>query len=364
MIKASEAKPQQPPPPAFVWHAGLDDGLRVDTTDGNYGVQIGILVWTRFDTTFNDKSIKDQFTVPLVRPRLQAHFFRPWLTLFVQPEFAISPRLLDLEFDIHPIDEIGIKLGQFMVPFSHSFLAPVPKLQFQGFTAANETFRANRDTGVMLFGTFFDARLEYFAGVFNGNTIDLLTNDNPQLLYAGRLAGTVFGKPPPSRSFAKYDETLHLPGTHPATLMLGIDGYINQASTSGQPDQLRKTGSVDVTFIWQRLYVAAEGYLQGLDTLIPGMMPTTQTRWGADVQVGYMIVPERFEVAARYCYTRFDAAKADSWFSQVDGQLNGYVFGNHLKAGLRYTLTDTGAAQRGFDPGISHSVFLQVQSWI
>lgn len=341
----------------FTFKASLSEGIKIESADGNYGVQPGLLVWTRFEDVVNDAGNKVAFSVPLLRPTLRAHFFRPWISIFVQPELAGTPRMLDFELDLHPVDEVAVKLGQFLTPFSRAFLTPVPKLQFQGFTQANVVFRSDRDTGAMVYGTFFTGRLEYYAGIFNGNGLNFGSNDNPQLLWSGRLAGTLFGTPPPAKGSPKYDETAALAGTQAPTLMIGADGYINRVSTTGQADQIKRTASVDLAFVWKRFFAQSEGYYQTIDTVDGGLL----TRYGADAQAGFFIMPGTLDLAGRFSWVHFDQKDPSAWLVQGDAQLGWYLVGNHLKALARYTLTDTGSAQRGFAPGLSHAVLVQVQ---
>lgn len=71
-----------------------------------------------------------------------------------------SPRLLDLELTAQPVAEVGLRVGQVLTPFSRTFYTPVPKLLFPDFSLANDAFRADRDTGVMAFGTPLEGRVE------------------------------------------------------------------------------------------------------------------------------------------------------------------------------------------------------------
>lgn len=354
--------------------ASLTDGLKVESSDGNYGVQAGALMWARASlgvsrsaTGANEALFTDEFAVPLVRPYLKAHLLRPWFSVFLQPEIAgPSPKLLDFEVDVHPLDELGVKVGQFITPFGRSFMSPVPKLQLQGFALASEVFRANRDTGVMVYGAALGGRLEYFAGGFNGNGIGQPGNDDSSLLWVGRLAGTLFGRPPSTKGHVKYDETVALAGDCPPTLMLGVNGYTNRttpAVTSAAPvpaSSTVDTAGADLAFAWRRVFAQAEGFLQR--TTPDG--GTLRSRWGWDAQVGVFVLPGRLEVAARASMVRFAVDDPSSWLTQADAQLAWYLAGNHVKALLRYTFTDAGSAQRGFSTGLTHGAVAQLQLWL
>ncbi len=179
---------------AWKMRAGVVEGFGVDHDDGTFGVAVGLVSQMRFETKIDGDDVRPAFAMRMVRPTLRAHVLKPWIRVFVQPELAgTSSRLLDFEIDVQPAPEFGVKTGQLVTPFSRTFITPVPKLLFQNFSVANDYFRGDRDTGVMAYGYLLGARLEYYAGLFNGNGIDQGGNDDKSLTVFGRIAGTAFG---------------------------------------------------------------------------------------------------------------------------------------------------------------------------
>lgn len=347
--------------------ASMEEGLKVDSEDGRFGAQLGALFWTRASLSSAQAVREPSFAVPLARLIFKGHLVRPWISFFFQPEFAQTPRLLDLELDFHPTDAVGFKVGQYIPPFSRSFMTPPPKLEFQSFAAANEIFRTNRDTGATFYGTVLQGRLEYYLGVFNGNGINVAANENSQMMGVGRVGGTLFGKPPPARSYMRYDETLALLGDSPATLMVGMGAFANKRSFTAAtadaavpPPVTQRTAMVDAAFLFHHLFIQGEAYLQEINT--QGVSATQQRR-GGDLQAGYFILPGTLELATRGSWIQYDANDPDKRLRQWEGQVGYYVAGNHVKTNLRYVLTDSSAAQSGYTAGVSHALIAQLQMW-
>lgn len=83
----------------------------------------------------------------------------------------------------------NLKAGQFKTPFGYEFLASDPKLYTIERTLGSDRLTLNRQVGVQAAGDFFEKRLSYAAGVFNGTGQNVTTNDNDQFMYVGRVSG-------------------------------------------------------------------------------------------------------------------------------------------------------------------------------
>ena len=349
--------------------ASAKDGFSITSADENWGLRVGGVFWANFTDSIYLNAHAPHFSIPLARLQLRAHLFRPWLRLFFQPEFSVAPRVLDLEFIVQPWEQLGLKVGQMQPAFSRAWLSPVPKLQFQGFTPANTFFRPDRQAGALVFGSFFGGRLEYFAGVFDGVGINRTANDNPHLMWNARVAGTLFGTPANTKAHVKYDETAHLSGDAPPTLMVGIDGYVNRVTNpatganGGAEVVEQQVASADLSFTWQRFFAQAEGYLMRSVPIANSLSPET-LRSGFDFQAGFFLIRSVLELAGRFSWLHAANNIAGHWLVQGDGQLNYYVAGNNLKIGARYSATYAHTGFSTFLPGLAHTVFVQVQVWL
>ena len=163
--------PAPPPPDASgpMFFASLDRGLGVSTADSSFSAELHFFTQIRLDQVIADTVRAPEFRVAMARPVLRGKLLRPWIQYFIQPELAgRSTTLLDAEITIQPHPAIGVRVGQFLTPFSREFLVPPFRLLFPDFAPSNGFFRDNRDLGAMVLGMPADGHLEYYAGVFNG----------------------------------------------------------------------------------------------------------------------------------------------------------------------------------------------------
>ncbi|UQA61911.1 hypothetical protein [Polyangium aurulentum] len=352
------------------FHASLADGLGFKTAKNEFAVDAGVLSQIRFDLTWNGpRFVEDGFNVLMARPYLKARAFDDQVRFFVQPELGTtSPKLLDLEVSWQPVPAFGIKVGQFLTPFSRAFFTPVPLLQFQDFSRVNEKFRAGRDTGAMMYGAPAGGIFEYYAGAFNGNGIDRGGNDDTSIMGIGRIAVNPLHPVP-------YDETPSLRGAVPFRFAIGLNGIADRAHPTKQqtntatgatetvplPPETRLTLGGDITVQWDRLTFLGEGYLRRV--YVDG--GSVSKGGGLYGQAGFFVVPKHFEVAARVGWMDPDTAKPNDEEHSVEGLLNGYVVGNHLKMGLRYMMLHIDAPNDpAFKPGTNHRLIFQTQFWI
>lgn len=355
-----------PPKKTVEPFASFDKGMGVTSADGNFSVGVHFLFQTRYEHSAVDGVPQDGFRLFMARPALRGAAFRPWLKYFFQWELAgASSSLLDAELSAQPIPEIGIKVGQFVTPFSREFLVPPWGLLFPDFAPSNILFRNNRDTGAMVSGELF-GRLEYALALVNGNGINKSGNDNAQLEWMGRAAVDVFGKNP-------YTEIPQLVAEAPG-LSLGVNtsyADIEQTTTSLDPatnkTSTRKLGSsptrklgVDLSFHAGPLSLQSEAYSRITEAVGGG--PRSVAR-GGFLQLGVFVIPRTLELAARGDLIDADATRSTTLDKRVDGGLAYYVRDNHLKLQLRYAWADSPNAMTPSPRGTSNAVTLQAQLW-
>jgi phosphate-selective porin OprO and OprP len=374
----SAPRPDDPPARSAKLGAGVSVKVSLDK---GLCLQLGFLTQARYDVGLDETATvkRNELSVKLARPALRGHVLKPWVRVLFQPELAgPTPRLLDLEVDVQPVPELGVKVGQMVVPFSRAYMTPVAKLQLFGFSLANDTFRANRDTGAMAYGFLFGSHVEYYAGVFNGNGINQAANDNTSLLWVGRLAATLAGAPPKPTGHLVYDETEGLAGPLPFTWRIGAGAYGDDLtkivtpppsttpSTGGDPQRptttldKQLTMGVDTSIRAGNFSAQVEGYLRR-ELVDAGAAAWT---FGADVQAGYFLVPRRLELGARQSVLvqneNIPAKRARG--ITYEGQLAYYPAGNHLKVAARYVYSDVQSPVDGYT-GRGHLATIQTQLW-
>ena len=360
LTAAAPAPPPLPPPPAPpAVHASLDEGLSIASADGNFSVRLGLLVQARYELRRSPAGTTQGFDVRVVRPQLRGTIGRPWLRFFVQPELAdANPRLLDAQLDAQPTPLLGVRVGQFLTPFSRAFLTPVPLLQFPDFSVVNTAFRADRDTGVMLHGEPFDGRAEWNVGAFNGNGIDRNGNDRLDLRWMVRLAWNPLGA-------IAYNETPAVAGPTPWRVGLGVNAYTDTTTvtlpaavgqtTTRNGDQHEDVIGADLAVRGGPWTLQAEGYHRW-QRRADG---TSVASWGAYAQSGVML-GRHLEVAARGNVLQPDDGGSAALVSG-EALVTGYVRGNHLKLQLRGAVSHADALIAGVAPGWSGLVTLQTQ---
>jgi phosphate-selective porin len=143
--------------------------------------QIGFTAW--------DKGV-DTFSARRIRFSLAGELFKN-VNYKIQVDAVKSPIVLDalVEFKLTP--EVGLRVGQFKIPFSMENLASSADLDTINRSTPEEKLAPGRDNkmngrdiGAALFGKW--SVLEYTVGVFNGAGIDVKDN-NSEKDFGGRV---------------------------------------------------------------------------------------------------------------------------------------------------------------------------------
>jgi hypothetical protein len=351
--------------PPVVAFASLEEGMGARSTDKDFSVAVHLLLQLRYEHVESDAGRSSGFVVPLARPALRGVAFQPWVQYFVQWELAGTPLLLDAEIVAQPAPEIGLKVGQFLTPFSREFLVPPGALLFPDYAPSNILFRTNRDTGAMLLGSTLDGHVEYFAAAVNGNGINRGGNDNAELEWIGRLGVNVLGNSP-------YTEIPQLV-TNDLGLSFGVNASrseVEQIATTVAPGTGATTttrlGSApttklggDVAFHGGRFSLVGEGYTR---TIASGGGAARSVSHGGFAQAGLFLTPRTLELAARGDLIDADAGRTGGSSKRIDGAVVYYVRDNYLKVQLAYAWTESRAAA-ATPPIISNAVRVQVQLW-
>ena len=360
--------PAPPSEPRYVPFASLEKGMGVASADGNYSVGVHMLFQTRYEHIEKDGGREDGFKLIMARPALRGVAFRRWIEYFFQWELAGgAATLLDAEVAVQPLPEIGIKVGQFVTPFSREFLVPPGALLFPDFSPSNILIRNGRELGASLVGAFFDKKLEYWAGASNGNGINKTAgNDNAQLEWFGRIAANAIGKPP-------YTE---IPGLtkEEVGLTFGLNAsYADVEQTSNALDA--KTGAITTTKLgsspttkfgfdaWSHcgpFSLQVEGYSRTVQAVGGG--PRKVAR-GGFAQAGFFFVPKTLQLAVRGDLTDTDATHDNVLDKRIDVGVNYYVHANNLKLQARYAWADSPGALTPSVKGTSNTATLQAQLW-
>jgi phosphate-selective porin OprO and OprP len=210
----------------------------------------------------------------------------------------------------------NITVGQFKTPFGYEQLSSDTKLPLIERSLPNDRLTLSRQTGAMVSGDIIEKRLDYAAGLFNGNGVTNNANDNDNFTYVGRVSGVV---------------------VEHARLKLSAGTNAFQTHDTAAAFTGDRTGyGFDLQAQSGRFEAGAE-WLQTKSSPTVGA-DTTAQGWSAFGS--YFIVPKQFQAVVRYeTYdpsTNVSDDDSDIWTVG----LNYLLKGNDLKLSLNYLLGD------------------------
>ncbi len=268
-----------------------------------------------------DKGV-DTFSLRRVRPTLSGELLKN-LKFKVSVDLVKSPVLLDALVEFEPSKALGVRFGQFLVPFSLESVTPTSELDMVNRTAVVDTLSpgrdngsSGRDIGAAFYGTY--SIFEYTVGLFNGAGINK-SDTNSHKDWAGRVVLRPF----------KF-------------LALGGSLYRGrQSATATDPLLKRDREGFDAALVLKRISLKGE-YLHATDDLV--------SKSGWYVQGGFFALPAKLQALVRYDTLDPDRAVAGdaqnvvafgvNWFIkgrtklQVNYEIHTLEGGAHQKSGL------------------------------
>ena len=189
---SSQASP--PAPPRVV--VG-EEGIALESGNGNYRLQLGLLLHAdgRFALADESEQYVDNFVVRRFRPYLRGRLGRHF-EFFVNPDFAGGTLTVqDAYVDTIFAPAFRIRAGKGKTPFGFERLHPAANMLFME-RAFPTALAPNRDIGVQVLGDLSGGVVSYIAGVMNGvadgASADVETNDGKDL--SGRLVLRPFNR--------------------------------------------------------------------------------------------------------------------------------------------------------------------------
>ena len=268
-----------------------------------------------------DKGV-DTFSLRRARPVLSGVLLKN-LKFKISVDLVKSPVLLDALVEFEPSKAAGVRLGQFLVPFSLESVTPTADLDMVNRAAVVDTLSpgrdngsSGRDIGAAFYGTY--SIFEYTVGLFNGAGINK-SDTNSHKDWAGRVVLRPFR-------------------------FLALGGSIyrgRQSATATDPLLKRDREGFDAAFVCQRVSLKGE-YLHATDDLV--------SKSGWYVQGGFFALPAKLQALVRYDTIDPDRAVAGdaqdvvafgvNWFIkgrtklQVNYEIHTLEGGAHQKSGL------------------------------
>ena len=311
--------------------AGYDKGFKFESADGNFTLKMSNRVQVRF--THEDPEEGDSegsFRLRRYKFKLSGMVWEHW-KYKLQASFAGQG---DEEIEIDGTESIILEqddvledawfqytknewvqpwMGQGKVFFGRQRLTSSGKLQFVDRAGLTDEAEVSRDIGVGLVGVGLEKKFEYNVGLYNGNGLNLTSNDNDEYAYAARLVWTPFGE------YELEEGALDYPDE--PKLALGGGMYQNTFTNDADEDLDVDVYGIEAAFKVNGFSAVAE-YFD-----IESDLETEDGEIDSGyVQVGYLFPNKKFELAGRYAFSDPD----DSTGSIEEVRTTGVAFSYYI----------------------------------
>ncbi len=298
----------------------------------------------RLPGTTQDGQSKPSFRIRRAKTSLEGWFWKKELTYEIQlswagPEAGASTQtpLEDalLTWDASKKGSFKITIGQFKVPLGRQEMTSSGRLQFADRSILNGEYTRGRDVGLQLSGRVANDKVEYFAGVFNGNSASRTSNDNTKLQYNARVSFEPFGK-------VAYSETA-FEGWDKPLLAIAFQFENNDLSGATNLTDLNTTVlGADLMYKYKGFSLFAEYYnrkrkpeaVSGASSNTSGPAAQSSGTYhsnGYNLEAGYFLKRDKVEIAARYAeYDPSDQAPSNKR-SEKGGVVNYFILKHTLK---------------------------------
>jgi len=296
--------------------------------------------------TTSPGSSKGSFRIRRAKTELTGWVYRRELTYELQlswagaePGTSTTSPLEDfiLNWDASKDQRFQIAVGQFKVPLGRQEMTSSNRLEFADRDLLSGEFSRGRDVGVQLWGLLGKGKVEYRAGIFNGNPAARPDNDNDKYQFNARLMFQPFGD-------ARYSESdFESRGGKPLLALAGEYERNNQHGSTNIDDLDTRIFGLDAVFKYHGLFLFAEYFARH-------RTPETSAEFdsnGFHAQAGYFLIRDRLEVAARWAGYDPSDLIPDNDRKEKGGVVN-YYFNRHnlkLQADFRQ-IDDDGRATK------------------
>ncbi|MGA2363209.1 MAG: porin [Candidatus Aminicenantales bacterium] len=245
-----------------------------------------------------DKGV-DSFSLRRARLTLAGEIVKN-LRFKVTADLVKSPALLDALVEFEPSKIIGLRFGQFLVPFSLESVTPTSELDMVNRSAVVEALAAGRDNGssgrdigTVVYGSY--AIVDYAVGLFNGAGINK-ADTNSHKDWSGRAV------------------------IHPFKF-LAIGGSLyrgKQSPSADVPLVKRDKEGLEAALVFKRVSLKGE-YIHALDDLV--------SKAGWYIQAGLFALPDKLQALLRYDSLDLDRSVAGDAKNVIALGLNWFILG-------------------------------------
>src|ERR1700736_347718 len=284
----------------------------------------------------------------------------------------------DIFVNWHQFPEANIKVGQWKAPFGLEQITPDPKLFTIERSLPTGALTPERQIGLQVWGKPLTNLwpqekdlLTYYAGIFNGNGRNTITNDKNNFMYGGRLELL-----PWQGKLLNQDASLKLGGdilnsrddagtniSQALNLKVNADGSLTPFVLPSADE--RTAWSVDACLNLGPFDLIAEYFSEDVDgRTVAGVAPAfadfNPTGWY--VQGSYFVIPKKLQAVVKWEELSPDQVANDG-IRSITGGLNYYVHGDSIKLMANYvhTWSDFRAAHSQFGDNEFDEVIVRLQ---
>jgi phosphate-selective porin len=225
-----------------------------------------------------------------------------------------------LNWDVSHDKRFMLRAGQFKVPFGRQEMTSSENLQFVDRDILSFEFTHSRDVGVAVLGQLAHGKLDYRAGIFNGNQRNRPNNDNAKYQYDARLTFQPWGD-------VKYSEGDFESKDKP---LLAVSAGFESNDLTGVTNATDFKNTIfgsDVVFKYRGFSLFGE-YFARERTPERGQSFNSN---GYHVQAGYFVKRNKAELAFRYAGWDPSDAVAENDRREIGGAFNYFINKHPLK---------------------------------
>ncbi len=334
----------KPPRLELVWR----DGKTRITTDNAY-LEMSTRLQMRYTHELPDDSVqlagtagrgddKGSFRIRRAKFKLEGWAMKPWLTYEFQLNIPgvtgsnAGAILEDASIDLDATkggNRFRIKFGQFKPAWGRQEMTSSGSQSFVDRAEVSNQYARGRETGLALWGTTSNNKVEWRAGISNGNSMTRTSNDNDAFQYNARVMFQPSGRQALiQRAWVSgpfYSEGDFESGDFPLfAIAANLEKNDFHRTTTGN-DLKDTVYGLDVVYKYKRLFATGEYYIRE-------RTPETGARFRSDgffAQATYLLTARRvWEVGIRY--GQFDPT--DRAAANLRKELRGvvsYYYGRH-----------------------------------
>jgi len=347
-------------------------GTRLEFPDQGFTTKINVQLQPRYEFTDSDSG-QDTSTFRMRRARIQLEgtaldkeFSYRIQTDFVGTSTAgtRTPDLRDAYLQWNASDMAALRIGQFKTAVGRQENNSSSKLQFPDRSIPSDYFTISRQQGARVAGKLGES-VRYQAGVFNGESAGEGRNrpgaDTKHTWDLG-LRSDLIGK---MDAFEEGDMKI----TEEMALNAGVTYTYSDARQNIGADlegvDIHRV-STDLNFKYRGAAIHGEFFWMDYK---PSVVDADFTALGGYIQGGYFLVPEKWELAARYGVidcddgAAFGVCAGNDRVHEAGLSLNHFFWGHNLKAQLAYIFMSEDSAVSGVSSNDTNKVIFQLAAY-